>query len=87
MRPYCFYNCLKGGSGNVGVGLFFQATKDRTRGNVLSLHHGRLRLDIRKKNIFNERLSMVRGSAEKWWSYHLQKCFKKRAGMALCGML
>ncbi|RMC22480.1 hypothetical protein DUI87_00794 [Hirundo rustica rustica] len=49
------YNSLKGGCGQLGVGLFLQAATDRTRGHCLRLHQGKYRLNIRKK-FFTERV-------------------------------
>lgn len=41
----------------MGIGLFFQATSGRLRGNVLKLLQGRFRLDTTEKNNNNKKKS------------------------------
>ena len=63
-----FYNSLKGGCGEVGVGPLLQGNSDRMRGDGLKLHYGRVRLDIRKH--FSKRVVRLWQSCPgRWWSH------------------
>lgn len=44
------YSYLKGVCSQVGIGLFFQVTRDRVRGNAIKCHQQGFKLDIRKNS-------------------------------------
>lgn len=63
------YNCLKGAGSQVGVGLFSQVSRDRTRGQRAKLCQGRFKLDIRE-NVFIERvIGTEMGCPGRWWNH------------------
>lgn len=71
----------------MGANLFSQETSDRTRGKVLKLHRGQLRLDIRK-NFFTEMVIIhwIRQPKAVMGSLFLER-FNKHVDVALRDMV
>ena len=61
-------NYLKGGCSDVGVCLFSEVSSDRTRGNGLKLHHGRLDWILGKISLLKEWSGIGTGCPGQWWS-------------------
>ncbi|KFP03007.1 hypothetical protein N300_07678, partial [Calypte anna] len=81
------FKYVRGGCSQVGVGLFYQTTFNKTRGHGLKLCQGKFRLDIRK-NFFTERVIRYwNGLPREVVDSPSLEIFKKRLDVALSAMV